>query len=193
MDEVNRISLHFEVRHLHISKYFISSNRASHHSISEVTRDCGRDRFSKISNGVSWSLSISQVRVRQKIIMAVLPVTSIFSLLLLAHRILALQVSPDSPCASVCIDGSGLNGSDPNSSNTYGSDIVCLDDSFHTTTVGQKYESCVSCLQNSTAVASGESDTEWFLCKSFEGFIALYFADLRIIRQSKIHSELMPF
>ena len=129
--------------------------------------------YQRISNGVSRSLSISQVRVRQVLTMAILPVTSILSLFLLANRVLALQVSPNSPCASVCLDDPSLDASDPNSSNTYGSDIVCLDTSFHTTSVGQKYESCVSCLQNSTASASGESDTEWFLCKLLEEFIGL--------------------
>ena len=77
----------------------------------------------------------------------------------------ALQVTPNSPCASVCMDDPTQDPSDPNLSNTSGSDIVCLDGDYTNTTVGQKFETCLNCLQNSTASSSGENDQAWFLCE----------------------------
>ncbi|RFU33923.1 hypothetical protein B7463_g2448, partial [Scytalidium lignicola] len=53
--------------------------------------------------------------------------------------------------------------SDPNVSNTYDNEITCTDSSFDTSAVGQKFKSCLSCLRNSTASGSGESDQSWFL------------------------------
>jgi hypothetical protein len=79
---------------------------------------------------------------------------------------LALQVTPNSPCASICIDNPSADVSDPNTSNTYGSDIVCTDAEYANTAVGQKFEKCITCLQNSTANSTTESDQGWFLCKS---------------------------
>lgn len=76
---------------------------------------------------------------------------------------LALQVTPNSGCASVCVDYAGADPSDPNVSNTYGSDIVCNDADYSTTAVGQKFQTCINCLQNSTATGSGETDESWFL------------------------------
>ncbi len=80
---------------------------------------------------------------------------------------MALQVTPDSVCASVCLDNSTSDSSDPNASSTYGSDIVCKDDDYVGNQVGQKFQQCVNCLQNSTATKSGENDQAWFLCKCY--------------------------
>ncbi len=85
-------------------------------------------------------------------------------LLAIQGPVSALQVTPNSPCATVCIDNSNLDTSDPNSSNTHNADITCEDASFAKAT-GQKWESCMSCLQNSTFYQGPESDQGWFLCK----------------------------
>jgi len=77
----------------------------------------------------------------------------------------ALQVTPNSKCATVCMDYAGADPSDPNVSNTYGSDIVCNDADYNTTAVGLKFQNCVDCLQTSTATGSGETDQSWFLCE----------------------------
>lgn len=76
---------------------------------------------------------------------------------------LGLQVTPNSGCASLCMDDPTADASDPYSSNTYTSDIVCTDTAYRNTTAGQKFESCVSCLQSSTANTTTENDQEWFL------------------------------
>jgi hypothetical protein len=75
----------------------------------------------------------------------------------------ALQVTPNSPCSAQCIDNSNENPSDPNSSNTYGTDITCNNANYSSTAAGQKFESCLNCLQNSAYSSSTESDQAWFL------------------------------
>ncbi|OHE97771.1 LPXTG-domain-containing protein [Colletotrichum orchidophilum] len=75
----------------------------------------------------------------------------------------ALQVTPNSPCASFCLDSNGLDASDPNSSNTKGKDITCVDDDYQTEAAGQKYQQCLGCLQDSTFVQGNENDQDWFL------------------------------
>jgi hypothetical protein len=75
----------------------------------------------------------------------------------------ALQVTPNSPCSTQCIDNINDNPTDPNSSNTYGTDITCNNADYTTTAVGQKFKSCVSCLQNSAYSSSTENDQAWFL------------------------------
>ncbi|CAK7202374.1 hypothetical protein SEUCBS139899_005097 [Sporothrix eucalyptigena] len=84
----------------------------------------------------------------------------IFSLLIVST--LAIQVSPNSPCASLCIDNSSLDTSDPNSSTTTNADISCYDSDFVTSSAGQKWTSCMGCLQNSTFSQGDESDQAWF-------------------------------
>lgn len=74
----------------------------------------------------------------------------------------AIQVTPNSPCASLCIDSSGLDTSDPNSSNTVNADMVCNDVDFGSTTAGHKWTACMGCLQNSTFSQGTESDQAWF-------------------------------
>lgn len=99
--------------------------------------------------------------------MAITTVVSAVSFLLLTSSAFALQVSPNSPCAAVCLDDQKHDPSDPTGSNTHGSDIVCSDSSYYTTVVGKKFQSCVSCLQSSDFSDDGESDQGWFLCKLF--------------------------
>ncbi|KAK2058541.1 LPXTG-domain-containing protein [Colletotrichum caudatum] len=75
----------------------------------------------------------------------------------------ALQVTPNSPCASFCLDSDGLDISDPNSSNTKGKDITCTDGEYQTRAAGQKFQQCMSCLQDSPFVQGSENDQDWFL------------------------------
>lgn len=93
-------------------------------------------------------------------------VAAVKSILVFAAYFLAtawgLQVTPNSPCSSICTDG----GSDPNQSNFIGSDIVCKDSDYPSSAAGQRFSSCINCLQNSTFSGSGQSDQAWFLCES---------------------------
>ncbi|KAA8572855.1 hypothetical protein EYC84_003425 [Monilinia fructicola] len=80
-----------------------------------------------------------------------------FGLLSLVNNIaLALMVTPDSPCMSLCSDGQG-------SDSIHGSEIVCQNEHFMTTTAGQKLKSCLSCLQLSTAAGNGQNDQHCFI------------------------------
>ncbi|KAJ4306295.1 hypothetical protein N0V88_001094 [Collariella sp. IMI 366227] len=74
----------------------------------------------------------------------------------------ALQVTPNSPCSSACRDSLDLDTSDPNSSNTRGTDITCLDTAY-SSAAGTKFKDCMTCLQTSTFSQGSESDTMWFL------------------------------
>ncbi|KAH6854303.1 hypothetical protein B0I37DRAFT_26105 [Chaetomium sp. MPI-CAGE-AT-0009] len=74
----------------------------------------------------------------------------------------ALQVTPNSPCSSVCQDSPDLDASDPNSSTTQNSDITC-EDAAYSGPAGTKFKSCMKCLQTSTFSQGSESDTMWFL------------------------------
>ncbi|KAG4437241.1 hypothetical protein IFR05_007257 [Cadophora sp. M221] len=74
----------------------------------------------------------------------------------------ALQVSPNSACASVCVDSLPSDFSDPNVSNTIGSDIVCNDGNYGHTSAGAKFEGCLNCLQTSTASSGNENDQGWY-------------------------------
>ncbi|KAK4203253.1 hypothetical protein QBC40DRAFT_26675 [Triangularia verruculosa] len=82
--------------------------------------------------------------------------------LLIPQLVSALQVTPNSPCASKCLDSNDLDTSDPNSSNTRNADIVC-EDSKYSSAKGTKWQTCMSCLETSTFSQGGESDTMWFL------------------------------
>ncbi len=63
------------------------------------------------------------------------------------------------------MDSSSSDASDPNVSNTYGSDIVCKDGDYSNSPVGSKFESCLNCLQGSSASESNENDQAWYFCK----------------------------
>lgn len=77
-----------------------------------------------------------------------------------------LQVTPNSPCASTCIDSTTLDPSDPNSSNTRNADITCQDSHYGSSAASIKWQNCMSCLQNSTFAQGSENDQMWFLCMS---------------------------
>lgn len=87
---------------------------------------------------------------------------SIFHLSFFLSFSQGIQVTPNSPCASLCIDNSSLDVSDPNSSSTTNADMVCADSDYSSTTAGQKWTKCMSCLQNSTFSQGNESDQVWF-------------------------------
>ncbi|KAL1878043.1 hypothetical protein VTK73DRAFT_8178 [Phialemonium thermophilum] len=93
-------------------------------------------------------------------------VVTILSIFLSFSIVLGLQVTPNSPCASACLDSDSLDKSDPNSSNTKNSDIACLDVSSGSTKSGFKWKNCMSCLQNSTFSQGTENDQLWFLYNS---------------------------
>jgi hypothetical protein len=77
----------------------------------------------------------------------------------------ALQVTPNSACAQMCTDDPSPDVSNPSGANISGSDIICKDDDYPGSATGQRFENCINCLQNSTAVDAGESDQAWFLCE----------------------------
>lgn len=85
---------------------------------------------------------------------------------LLIPYTIALQVTTNSPCSSFCIDFEGDDVSDPNSSTTTNKDIACYDSKYTSSPAGQKFQRCISCLQDSTFSQGKESDQLWFLCKN---------------------------
>ncbi|OTA67282.1 hypothetical protein K449DRAFT_390004 [Hypoxylon sp. EC38] len=87
----------------------------------------------------------------------------ILILTFLTQHAASLQVTPNSPCASFCVDSADLDFSDPNSSTTKNSDITCTDSEYVTSPAGQKFQRCMSCLQDSTFAQGSESDQLWFL------------------------------
>ena len=89
------------------------------------------------------------------------------ALLLISRTASALQVTPNSPCASICQDEPQFDISAPKSSNTKNSDIFCKD-AFHAGPTESKWKSCMTCLQSSTFSQGSESDMMWFLCKPSE-------------------------
>lgn len=93
------------------------------------------------------------------------PRSLLLSFLLAPISIRALQVTPNSPCASACLDSDALDTSDPNSSNTKNSDITCPDASYEGSAAGIKWKNCMTCLQSSTFAQGSENDQMWFLCK----------------------------
>ena len=89
---------------------------------------------------------------------------ALLALLSLTHLASSLQVTPNSPCASICQDRPEFDISAPASSNTKNSDIFC-EDAAHHGAAGSKWRDCMTCLQNSTFYQGAESDQMWFLCR----------------------------
>ncbi|MCJ1485446.1 hypothetical protein MMC06_005620 [Schaereria dolodes] len=88
-----------------------------------------------------------------------LPQTILFlNLLFTLPYTTALQVLQNSNCTSVCSPSSSAPSTD-------GSDIVCDDGAYNTTSVGQSYQTCLTCELASTQVdqASGQTDLGWGL------------------------------
>lgn len=106
--------------------------------------------------------------------------------------VVALEVTPDSPCAPICIDQPRLNVSDYRSSFTFVEDITCRDTDYegqNSTFAGRKFKSCISCQQNSTFVADREfrenrgieNDVYWFLCKVTDCMRLARYTDIAIV------------
>ncbi|KAI5924157.1 hypothetical protein F4810DRAFT_665957 [Camillea tinctor] len=87
----------------------------------------------------------------------------LFATVLVQHHVIALQVTPGSTCAALCLDNPESDPLDPASSNTRSSDIVCSDEDYDSVSTGIKYKNCLDCLQKSNATSGTESDTAWFL------------------------------
>lgn len=100
--------------------------------------------------------------------------------LMLPGHVFPLQVTPNSPCASVCVDRENLDLGDPNSSNTGPSDLTCKDAEYAKTHIGVKWQNCMTCLQTSSFSQGSESDQGWFLCMSLSlsSFLFLFFFPL---------------
>ncbi|KAH8683111.1 hypothetical protein BGZ60DRAFT_212411 [Tricladium varicosporioides] len=89
------------------------------------------------------------------------------TLLLLARQVTAIGFTLNSPCTSVCRDTSDP---DPSTSRIKGSDITCRDSHYSSTTVGTKFQNCLSCLQTSNFVNGAENDQSWFIFNLRYGF-----------------------
>ncbi|KAK3499646.1 neuraminidase [Neurospora hispaniola] len=87
---------------------------------------------------------------------------ALLSAILIPQLASALQVTPNSPCASVCLDSPDLDQSDPNSSNTKNKDIICSDGAVNSP-AGSKWKDCMTCLQTSPFSQDRETDQMWFL------------------------------
>ncbi|KAI1415389.1 hypothetical protein F5Y13DRAFT_8538 [Hypoxylon sp. FL1857] len=75
----------------------------------------------------------------------------------------ALQVTPGSSCAAICLDNPEGDVQDPNASTTKPTDIVCNDQEYSTTAGGIKFKNCIECLQESHAMSNAENDMSWYL------------------------------
>jgi len=91
-------------------------------------------------------------------------VTSFLAFVSLFQLAVALEVTPGSACAALCLDNPESDPNDPRSSTTTPNDIVCSDDDYNTSPYGIKFQNCLDCLQSSNATSETENDTSWFLC-----------------------------
>ncbi|KAI1505623.1 hypothetical protein F5X99DRAFT_214311 [Biscogniauxia marginata] len=89
--------------------------------------------------------------------------TPILAFLLFQSHGMALQVTPGSTCAALCLDNPETDPLDPDSSNTRPDDIVCGDEEYESSSTGIKYKNCIDCLQQSNATSGTENDASWFL------------------------------
>jgi len=74
----------------------------------------------------------------------------------------ALQVTPGSPCAALCLE----NDADPfdsAASTTNATDIVCKDDDYSSNEEGIKFKQCLECMQKSQKQNETETDVGWFI------------------------------
>lgn len=76
-------------------------------------------------------------------------------ILFITCHILALRVTPNSPCASQCTE----------STNTIEAGVACENSDLVDGGTGSQYKQCMGCLQNSTYSQGDESDQGWFLCE----------------------------
>ncbi|KAF0331411.1 exo-alpha-sialidase / neuraminidase [Colletotrichum asianum] len=95
--------------------------------------------------------------------MAAFSLWHLFAVFSLLTAILALEVTPGSDCAALCMGGQNGTTIEATTTGTNSSDIVCENDQYHTTGTGIKFKNCVSCLQKSEATKGASSDAAWFL------------------------------
>jgi hypothetical protein len=97
--------------------------------------------------------------------MARLPfVAAICSILVIFFAaVSAIQVTPGSSCAALCIDSPDGDAFSPSASTTNSTDIVCEDLHYHSTGTGIKYKNCIECLQKSEKLNGTESDVLWLI------------------------------
>ncbi|KAI6710780.1 LPXTG-domain-containing protein [Diplocarpon mali] len=105
-----------------------------------------------------WPRASSAIPTRRAPTKAISALATVVSLLSPAS---ALQFTPNSACASLCTDSPALDASDPNVSNTSGSDVVCRDGDYSNSPPGYCFETCLDCLQSSAASSSDENDQAW--------------------------------
>ena len=85
--------------------------------------------------------------------------TALFVLSLLLVHIHGLEVTPHSPCKSICASGNAT---------TTENSIVCLDSDYNSTSRGSQFQQCVECELGSKVAdpITGTTDVMWGLCKS---------------------------
>lgn len=98
-----------------------------------------------------------------KMVFSSLPLNLV--ILLLLSTTTAIQVTPGSSCASVCLDSPDGDSMREAASTTNSSDVVCNDVDYFSSTNGQKFKDCITCLQTSNSSSGEENDVSWFLCK----------------------------
>ncbi|POR37062.1 Uncharacterized protein TPAR_02740 [Tolypocladium paradoxum] len=91
------------------------------------------------------------------------PGSVLFLLFAISRAVLALEVTPASHCATVCLDSPGGNPFKASDSTTKSTDISCQDLDYSTTDTGIKFRKCLECLQTSKKVDREESDLKWYI------------------------------
>ena len=94
---------------------------------------------------------------------------TLFLSFLLLRSLHAIEVAPNSECASLCQNNPSEDPSDEASS-TQNWQLVCDDwalSGSNATDHGIKFHDCVACQSNSTAFdkKTNQNDVYWFLCK----------------------------
>lgn len=140
-------------------------------------------------------------------LLRVLCLFSILSVLLIRPS-LTIEVTPNSHCASLCMDKATNNPANDQSSLTVASDVVCSDAEYvgsEATLKGRKLNDCLSCEQksNATDAKTGQNDQYWLLCTfcALRILTAFFIRVLRsiaddvmeLISQYEIHYQLVCF
>lgn len=96
---------------------------------------------------------------------------------------LAIEVTPNLNCSSICVNKPGADPQYDNSSWAKTDGVTCDDWEYvgpDLTSSGQKWKDCLSCEQNSKAIdaKTEQNDVYWYLC-------ALCYPLIVLIRYSK--------
>ncbi|KGQ05927.1 hypothetical protein BBAD15_g8831 [Beauveria bassiana D1-5] len=87
---------------------------------------------------------------------------SLVLLAVMATVTTALQVTPDSPCASLCLDSSSRPSNSSSVAKIRDAEIICSNRDY-ASEQGQKFQRCMNCLQNSTYSQGSQNDQAWFI------------------------------